>query len=260
MNYISSLDNKFFKDICNLKNKRYRYLNRSYLIEGIRFVEEAIKNNCIIKYIIVDENKKHDIIEKLELNKLHKKVIIFSETLFSKVKQTENAQGVIACIEMKDNYKEFRFCEGIYFLIDKIQDPGNLGTIIRTAVAVNALGVIIVKGTVDLYNDKVLRATMGSIFKINIYFVDDYKFLYDLMDNNFKFIIADSNGGNIYFKENLKGRLVLAVGNEGNGLSDEIKEIPHTKVCIPMSNDLESLNVAQALSIIAFEYIRQNYI
>ena len=62
MNYISSLDNKFFKDICNLKNKRYRYLNRSYLIEGIRFVEEAIKNNCIIKYIIVDENKKNDII------------------------------------------------------------------------------------------------------------------------------------------------------------------------------------------------------
>ena len=258
MNYVSSVENKFFKEVCSLKNRKYRYLNKCYLIEGIRFVQEAVKNNCDIRYIIVSESKKDSLIEKFKLNDLNLEVIVFSEMLFSKVKQTENAQGIIACLNMKDTCEKFDFCEGIYFLIDKIQDPGNLGTIIRTAVAVNALGVIIVKGTVDLYNDKVLRATMGAIFKINIYFVEEYSFLHKFLNNNFRLIVADSCSKNICYNNDLIGKIILAVGNEGNGISDEIKKIPHVDICIPMSNDLESLNVAQALSIIAFEYVRQS--
>lgn len=257
MNYISSVDNKIFKEVYSLRNKKDRYLKKSYLIEGVRFTQEALLNNCV-NYIIVDESKKNYLFDKINLNKFKIKIYIFSEQLFSKIKQTENTQGIIANVNMNPECTEFKFKDGIYFLIDKIQDPGNLGTIIRTAVAVNALGVIIVKGTVDVYNDKVLRSTMGSIFKINIYFIEDYSVINEILHNGFKLVIADSSGKHIYYNENLVGKIVLAVGNEGNGLSEEIKKISHTSVIIPMFNNLESLNVAQALSIIAFEYVRQN--
>lgn len=257
MNHISSLDNKFFKEIMGLKNKKNRCKSRLYLIEGIRFVEEAIKNNCEIKYIVVSESKKDYIIDKFEFQDKLFNVMVFSDELFGKIKQTENTQGIIACLRIKYTIIKFNFNEGIYFLIDKIQDPGNLGTIIRTAVAVNALGVILMKGSVDLYNDKVLRATMGSIFKININFIESYLELNEFIKNDFKLVIADAHGDNNYYHEDLKGKIILAVGNEGNGISDEIKNFHHVKVRIPMCNDLESLNVAQALSIIAFERVRQ---
>lgn len=258
MNYINSVENKVFKEIASLKNKKYRYLNKCYLVEGVKFVQESIKCCSKIRYIIVSESKFDDLDEKFKFDSLNLEIIIFSKNLFSKIKQTENDQGIIACLEMEDNYQNFDFEKGIYFLIDKIQDPGNLGTIIRTAVAVGALGVIIVKGTVDLYNDKVLRSTMGAIFKINIYFVDGYFFLNNFLKNDFKIVIADSHSNNIYFNENLTGKIILVVGNEGSGISSELKKFNCTDVCIPMSSDLESLNVAQALSIIAFEYVRQS--
>lgn len=257
MNYINSLENKFFKEVCSLKNKKYRYKSRLYFIEGVRFVEEAIKNNCKIRYIIVSEERKDYLIDKFKFGDDPFEVMVFSDSLFSKVKQTENPQGIIACLEMEDSCEKFDLSEGIYFLIDKIQDPGNLGTIIRTAVAVNALGIILMKGSVDIYNDKVLRATMGSIFKININFIENYLELNELIENDFKLVIADVDGKKNYYHEDLKGKIILAVGNEGNGISDEVKRFPHIKVRIPMSNDLESLNVAQALSIIAFERVRQ---
>lgn len=259
MDYISSIENKIFKELISLKNKKYRYLNRCYLIEGIKFVRESISNNCNIKYIILTESKSDELNEKFNFNESEYKVIILPDMLFNKIKQTEQSQGIIGCIEMEDNLNEFNFKDGIYILVDKIQDPGNLGTIIRTAVAVNATGIIIMKGTVDLYNEKVLRSTMGSIFKIDIYFQDSFCFLNKFIDNNFSIVVADSNSNNIYFKENLTGNIVLVVGNEGNGISDEIKEFPNIDVCIPMSKDLESLNVAQAMSIIVFERIRQMY-
>lgn len=258
MNYIDSVDNRVFKSVLSLKNKKYRYLNKCYLVEGVKFVQESIKYFSKLKYLIVDESKFEDLDKKFKFDFLNMETIVFSKKLFSKIKQTENDQGIIACLKMEENNQNFNFDKGIYILIDKIQDPGNLGTIIRTAVAVGALGVIIVKGTVDLYNDKVLRSTMGAIFKINIYFVDEYSFLDEFLKNDFKIIVADSHSNNIYFNENLTGKIILVVGNEGNGISEELKSFDSSDVCIPMSNDLESLNVAQALSIIAFEYVRQS--
>lgn len=258
MNYINSFENKIFKEVFSLKNKKYRYLYRSYLIEGVKFVQESIKCHSKIKYIIINESKFDDLDNKFKFNSLNLDIMVFSKKLFSKIKQTENDQGIIACLKMEHDYQNFNFEKGIYILIDKIQDPGNLGTIIRTAVAVGALGVIIVKGTVDLYNDKVLRSTMGAIFKIKIYFVDECSFLDSFLKNDFKIIIADSHSNNIYFNEDLSGKVVLVVGNEGNGISEELKKFNFIDVSIPMSNDLESLNVAQALSIIAFEYVRQS--
>lgn len=257
MNYINSGDNKIFKEVCKLKVRKYRYLNRSYLVEGVRFVQEALSSGCCVNYLIVDESKKDLLREKFDFENYKADVIALPKALFSKIKQTENAQGIIASVKMSDSNLKFDFSKGIYFLIDRIQDPGNLGTIIRTAVAVGALGVIVVKGTVDVYNDKVLRSTMGAIFKMNIYFVDEYSFLNEFVENGFKIFLCDSESKNVYYNENLSDKIVLAVGNEGNGISDDMRRFVHKDVCIPMCNDFESLNVAQALSIIAFEYLRQ---
>lgn len=260
MDYISSIENKLFKEVSSLKNKKYRYLNKTYLIEGIKFVEEAIQNGVNIKYIIICESKLKEIESKFDFNKLICKAVIFSDCLFNKIKQMETSQGIIAGVEIKENLNEINFKNGFYVLIDKIQDPGNLGTIIRTSVAANAKGIIIMKGTVDLYNEKVLRSTMGSIFKIDIYFKDSYDFINEFINNDFSIIVADSNSENIYFKEDLTVNMVLVVGNEGNGISNEIKSFNNVDVCIPMSNNLESLNVAQAMSIVVFERVRQEYI
>lgn len=257
MNYINSDDNKIFKEVCKLKNRKYRYLNMEYLIEGVRFVKEALDSDCDIKYLIIDESKKDFLCEKFDFENCRIDVLVFNKALFSKLKQTENTQGIIAVVKMKNLNSDFDFSNGIYFLIDKIQDPGNLGTIIRTAVAVGALGVVIMKGTVDIYNDKVLRSTMGSLFKINIYFMDEYSFLSKFLDNGFRIFLADSNSKNIYYNENLSDKIILAVGNEGSGISSDMKKFVHKDICIPMCNNFESLNVAQALSIIAFEYLRQ---
>lgn len=257
MNYINSDDNKTFKGICKLKSRKYRYLNREYLIEGIRFVKEALDSDCNVKYLILDESKKDLLFQKFDFENCRANVIVLHKALFSRVKQTESSQGIIASIEMSKPNFNFDFSNGIYFLIDKIQDPGNLGTIVRTAVAVGALGVIIMRGTVDLYNDKVLRATMGSIFKTNIYFMDEYSFLDKFVDNGFRIFLADSNSKNIYYNENLSNKIILTVGNEGNGISSDMKKFVHKDICIPMCNNFESLNVAQALSIIAFEHLRQ---
>ena len=260
MDYVSSIENKVFKELYSLRNKKYRYLNKSYLIEGIKFLEEAINNNCNIKYIILIESKSSQLNRKFQFDNLGYKVIVFSDTLFNKLKETEGSQGIIACVAMEIENLKFNYSGGMYILVDKIQDPGNLGTIVRTAVAAGAIGIIVMKGTVDLYNEKVLRSTMGSIFKISIYFQEDYEFLNEFISNGFSIVVADSNSENIYFKEDLTGNIVLVVGNEGNGISNEIKKINNKDIFIPMSNNLESLNVAQAMSIIVFERIRQLYV
>ncbi len=257
MRYIDSDDNKMFKEICKLKNKKYRYANRSYLIEGVKFVREALSNDCNIKYLVIDESKKNSLYEIFDLSVWNPRIIVLHKTLFSKIKQTENTQGIIAVVKMDDPCLNFDFSKGAYFLIDKIQDPGNLGTIIRTAVAVGALGVIIIKGTVDIYNDKVLRSTMGSVFKTTIYMMENYCFLDQFVKNDFKIFLTDPKSKNIYYDENLTGKIIIAVGNEAIGVSDNVKEFMYKDISIPMCNNFDSLNVAQALSIVAFEYLRQ---
>lgn len=257
MDYISSFQNSVYKELTSLKEKKFRIEKKEFLIEGLRFVNEAIVSKFDIKYIILNETKRQEILEKLEYSNDSYKVIILSSELFNKLSETHNSQGIMACMYMKDISKDFNFNNGIYFLIDKIQDPGNLGTIIRTAVAVNALGVIILKGTVDLYNNKVLRSTMGAIFNMNIYLVNDYLDIISLTNNGFRLLISDICEGNAYYNENLRHKVIVAVGNEANGFSAGINQVNYSKIHIPMFNNLESLNVAQALSIIAFDYLRQ---
>ncbi|MGG7058623.1 TrmH family RNA methyltransferase [Clostridium nigeriense] len=260
MIYIESKDNNLFKFVKKLKERRFRDKEGLFILEGLRLIEEAIKANMDIEYIIISkdyENKFNGVL--LENNISSNKINILANNLFMQVASTENPQGIIAVIKKNDKKKDLI---GDFFLIcDKVQDPGNLGTIIRTAHAAGVDGIVLTKGTVDIYNDKTIRSTMGSIFYVPIFYDDkDFTIIRNLKKDGFSLVATSLKESRNFFEEDLKGKIVLAVGNEGNGISDELFELADKKVKIPMPGGAESLNVSIATSIILFEKVRQNLI
>ena len=253
---IESKNNNLFKEIKKLKEKKHRIKSNKDLIEGLRFVEEAIKSKVSIDSIIFTESfkeKNPDLFLKINENI---KLIQMNETLLKQLCSTENPQGIVGVINMQN--KELKSGE-LVVLVDKVQDPGNMGTIIRTAHAAGAAGIVMTKGTVDIYNDKTLRSTMGSIFYIPIVEDDSLDFVKSLKKEGYKLVVSSLQGKNNFFEENLQGKVMIAVGNEGNGVSDEVYDIADIKVKIPMPGEAESLNVAVATSIMIYEKIRQSF-
>ncbi|MDK0863522.1 RNA methyltransferase [Clostridium perfringens] len=253
---IESKNNNLFKDIKKLKEKKHRIKSNKYLIEGLRFVEEAIKSKVSIDSIVFTESfkeKNPDLFLKINENI---KLIQMNEALLKQLCSTENPQGIVGVINMQN--KELKSGD-LVVLVDKVQDPGNMGTIIRTAHAAGAAGIVMTKGTVDIYNDKTLRSTMGSIFYIPIVEDDSLDFVKSLKKEGYKLVVSSLQGKNNFFEENLQGKVMIAVGNEGNGVSDEVYDIADIKVKIPMPGEAESLNVAVATSIMIYEKIRQSF-
>ncbi|MBO3400131.1 TrmH family RNA methyltransferase [Clostridium perfringens] len=253
---IESKNNNLFKEIKKLKEKKHRIKRNKYLIEGLRFVEEAIKSKVSIDSIIFTESfkeKNPDLFLKINENI---KLIQMNEALLKQLCSTENPQGIVGVINMQN--KELKSGE-LVVLVDKVQDPGNMGTIIRTAHAAGAAGIVMTKGTVDIYNDKTLRSTMGSIFYIPIVEDDSLDFVKSLKKEGYKLVVSSLQGKNNFFEENLQGKVMIAVGNEGNGVSEEVYDIADIKVKIPMPGEAESLNVAVATSIMIYEKIRQSF-
>ncbi|ALG49494.1 TrmH family RNA methyltransferase [Clostridium perfringens] len=253
---IESKNNNLFKEIKKLKEKKHRIKSNKYLIEGLRFVEEAIKSKVSIDSIIFTESfkeKNPDLFLKINENI---KLIQMNEALLKQLCSTENPQGIVGVINMQN--KELKSGE-LVVLVDKVQDPGNMGTIIRSAHAAGAAGIVMTKGTVDIYNDKTLRSTMGSIFYIPIVEDDSLDFVKSLKKEGYKLVVSSLQGKNNFFEENLQGKVMIAVGNEGNGVSDEVYDIADIKVKIPMPGEAESLNVAVATSIMIYEKIRQSF-
>jgi len=258
MEVIKSKENNLIKEIKKLKEKKYRDLDKSFLIEGFRFVEEALKSNFEVKYVFICERQKEKF-EKLGFKKLidkDTKCFMVSDSVLNSICSTETPQGIVAVVKNKISNIEIK--NGFYILIDKVQDPGNMGTIIRSANASGALGVIITKGTVDTYNSKTLRSTMGSIFKIPIIFEDsNFDIIKKLKENKFKLITSSLDTNYNFYDVDLTDRVIIAVGNEGNGVSKEVFELDDISVKIPMPGNAESLNVGVAASIMMFEAVRQ---
>lgn len=235
---INSKDNQKIKHIKKLiSSKKYRYDNKEYILEGEKFINDS-KN---IKEIYINEKFSVSKLKNIESN-----FEIVSNNIFDKIKETKNTQGIISIVEM--NYEILKDPEkiksGKYIYLDNIQDPGNIGAIIRSAVAFNFDGVIFGKGTCDIYNEKTIRSSAGSIEKIRILFIEDENILYK---NNL--ISADINGKNINefkFPENF----ILAIGNEGNGLSENIIKNSKEIISIPISENIESLNAGVSAGII----------
>lgn len=257
MIHIESKDNNTFKNFKKLKDRKHRNKEQKYMVEGFRLIEEAFKASLPVYSIIVNSYGE----EKLEkyLGKYIQqdtKIFSISDNLFKELSSTENPQGVIAVISMVNAIENIN--SDFYLLCDKLQDPGNLGTIIRTAHAAGVGAVILTKGTVDIYNDKTIRSTMGSIFHIPVLYDNDLSFTKKLKERGFSIVATSLEESKNFYEENLTGKIVLTVGNEGNGVSEEIFALADKKVKIPMPGGAESLNVSIASSIILFERVRQS--
>jgi RNA methyltransferase, TrmH family len=260
LEFIQSKENLLIKKTKKLRERKYRVLENKFLVEGFRFVGEALDSSYEVPNVFISDSQMKRWESFGMESKLQNisKVYCVSDEVLKELCSTDTPQGVVCIANIKKS--PIKYGKGFYVLADQIQDPGNMGTIIRTAHAANALGVITTKGTVDIYNEKTLRATMGSIFYIPVIEDFDSSILNSLKENGFKIIVSSLEASKNIYDENLTGRVILCIGNEGNGISSEIFEMADIKIKIPMPGGAESLNAGIAASIIIYETLRQNLI
>ncbi len=236
---INSINNDNIKYLEKLKIKKYRDIYKEYIIEGLHLIEEAYKYGKL-KKIYLKECTDIDI----DIPK-----ITVADNIFKKISSLDNSNQVIGICEKEDN-NEIKGNK--ILLLDNIQDPGNLGTIIRSGAAFNIDTIILSNDTVDLYNIKVLRATGGLIFKENIILKDLKEAISDIKTKNIKVYGTLVDGGK-RIESISKDSYAIIVGNEGNGLSNEIKEMCDDFIHIETNKSVESLNVGVVASIILYE-------
>ena len=249
---ITSKDNSKIKEIKKLKEKKYR--KTAFIVEGIKMLKEAISEKAEIDTIIIREDTELDF--KLE-SELEKKVIHVTKNVFETISDVVSPQGVLVVINKKiDNNKINQYADYILAL-DGIQDPGNLGTIIRTADSANIKQILVSKDTVDSYSPKVVRSTMGAIYRVKIIECEDLaKTLKSLQTTGFEIVTTDLHTDKSIYDMNYNKKIVV-IGNEANGVTPEIRELSNYRVKIPMLGKTESLNAAVATGIMIYEYVRQ---
>ena len=260
MQKISSKENGLIKHIIKLKEKKYRNNYNEFIIEGAKIVKEALEEKAVVKNIIIREDALNsELVEKQLKEKLQDEdYILVPDNIFKLLSDVENPQGVLAVVEKNNNRKVPDYLQDIILILDNIQDPGNLGTIIRTADSVGLKEIIVSKGTVDAYNSKVIRSTMGAIFRVNIIESDNIiDTIKQIKQNNFKIVTTSLQTKKSIYDIKFKN-IAIVVGNEANGVSNEIQELSDIKAIIPMKGKTESLNVSVATGVLLYEYVRQN--
>ena len=256
---IESSDNNRIKLVRKLQNKKSRDAEGKLVIEGMNLVSEAIRRNITTEFVMVsDEFNGKDFLQELKADET---VLVceVSAQVFNKITDADNGVGILAVIDKKSIEPENIDLpdESNVLVLDRLQDPGNIGTMIRTAVATGYGLIVCVKGTADVFSPKVLRATAGMIFDIPIIYVADAAELRKLMsDLGKKFVVTTVDGGKPYYEEQLKTGIALVIGNEGNGVSDEVLGLADVRVTIPMRGEIESLNAAISAAILMYEAVR----
>lgn len=260
MQQITSKENATIKHIIKLKEKKYRTEYNEFIIEGAKIVKEAIEENANIKNIIISEDALNSELVENQLKEVleAQNYILVPNNIFKLLTDVEKPQGVLAVIEKNMYNKKIDYRQDIILILDNIQDPGNLGTIIRTADSVGLTQILVSKGTVDCYNSKVLRSTMGAIFRVNIIETDNLeKSIEEIKQNKFKVVTTSLQTDKSIYDIQLKN-VAIVIGNEANGVSKEIMDLADEKAIIPMKGKTESLNVAVATGVVLYEYVRQN--
>ena len=278
MEIISSKDNKKIKYIRSLLEKgNIRKKNHQFVVEGIKLVDEALEygkvleivlNESLYKEIISGDLSKNALLAENGKNitnyvKKENSTVVVSDAVFKTVSETISPQGAVAVVEMPEyELLEKDFLNQDYnkngqiklLILEDTADPGNLGTIMRTAEAAGVTGVIMSKGTVDIFNPKVVRSTMGSIFRLPFAYVEDLKkVIKELKKQGISFYATHLKGKKSYKAIKYSDRSAILVGNEARGLSDEIANLADNYVLIPMQGKVESLNAAVAAALMMYE-------
>lgn len=234
---ITSVNNNKIKEITKLNNKKYRKEEKKFIVEGTHLIEEAYKHNLLISTYSLNENN-------------YPNNEIVSESVMRKISNLDTIPNIIGVCK----FKEEKELGNKILILDDIQDPGNLGTIIRSSVAFNIDTIVLSKNSVDLYNSKVLRATEGMIFNINIITRDLYQFINELKENNYKLYSTNVVNGKELSNIEKTNKYAIIMGNEGNGVKKELQSLSDENIYIKMNNLCESLNVSIATSIILYEF------
>ena len=296
MEFITSVNNQRIKDVANLKLKKYRTESGTFFAEGLRAVKEAVQYAEVtgLFYTKSEEVKLNEII--INANARDTKIYQVDEKVMAKLSDTKTPQGVLAVIKMPANdLRQLRpgafgkiiaqFNKNIeqaakenasvherkgpmqqfeldnnapVIILDRVQDPGNMGTVIRTADAVGALGIILLEGCVDAYSPKVVRASMGSLFHLPV--VQDVRAEEALTwcyRNGYEPAATAMKGAVNLYKADISKKMAFIFGNEANGVAEELQAAAETRLFIPMAGLAESMNVAMAAGIILFEGLRQ---
>ena len=236
---ITSLDNLKVKKYVKLKNKKYRDIEKMYLVETNHLVEEALNHQVLVDLLVLEN-------EQVSYNFNYTYV---TKEIMKKLSNLETIPKVIGVVKMLEPSNNLG---NSILLLDDIQDPGNLGTIIRSSVAFNVSTIVLDLNCVDLYNEKVIRSTQGMLFKINIMRADLKEIIANLKKDNY--LILGTNVKDGVDVKNIKvNKYALIMGNEGKGVKEELLALCDKNLYIKMNNNCESLNVSVATSILLYE-------
>lgn len=259
---ITSLQNPMVKHITALQQRKTRAEAGEFVVEGWRFAGEALARGAKVKQaFFCPELVRPE--GKALLERFHQAGIMLEEVderVLRKLSATEEPQGILALIQKPEfSWSDVRLnARSVLLIIDGLQDPGNLGTILRTALAAGVNTVLLTKGTVDPYNPKALRSTMGAIFSLTILpNLESEDIAGFCRENSLPLVVGDISGDILYRKAHLPLPLALVVGNEGSGPDRFFRDSAQQRLTIPMAAGVESLNVATATAIMLFEIVRQ---
>ena len=256
---VTGLQNPVVKAAAELKQKKYRTQNGLYLAEGLRTAEEAVAYKAVetLFYVAIDDKRTMHLLEDAAAQNI--KLVCVSENVMKKIADTETPQGIIAVCKMRQPKLENLLASGKMLLVlDRVGDPGNIGTMLRTADAAGIGGLVLLKGCADIYAPKTVRSSMGSLFHIPVLSgVSEQEFVSAAKKAGYDLLVTCLDGADNLYKADLSGRIAFVMGNEAGGVSETLLEKADKRVYIPMAGRAESLNVAMAAGIVMFEALRR---
>ena len=261
MDIIKSKDNKTVKYISKLiSNTKFRKEESRFVIEGTRLCEDAVKSGACVETLVYSASvfdKYNGIISRI--SDIADKTVCVDDRIFCALSDTKTPQGVLCVVKTldKQHYFDKIIKNGVIVALDNIQDPSNLGTILRSADALGVDGVVLSSGCCDVHSPKVVRGSMGAVFRIPFCVVDNLpEFINNFNNTGVSYACVLDDTAVTVFEADFSKPVLSVIGNEGNGVSKNVIEACNSKLYIPMHNNAESLNAAVAASIIMWEMIK----
>ena len=245
---ITSLDNPMVKEVRSLNDKKFRKLHGKFIVDGEKLVREAVDGAAKVDKIFVDEIKLSNF--DYILSKFDGRVVQVTSKVFNSLSENISPQGILAVVFMNET-PEFKPEQNKPILIlDRIQDPGNVGTIIRTATATGFETIVLIDSA-DPYSPKVIRSSSGGVFSLNIFKMTQDEIVNYCENHNIELLVADMAGENIFKTKIENKNFALVIGNEGQGVSDYFTENGHL-ISLPMKSQMESLNAGVSASVLMY--------
>lgn len=275
---LTSVNNDRVKDITKLiKSAKRRRESRSFVAEGIRLVSEVPPEKLISLYIEetfyekLDKSQDYDesdfergfrdrIMALIKAAEEKESFFLVNDAVMNKLSDTETPQGILAVVEMQDMEAENLLTDDdmpFIIVMDGLQDPGNMGTIIRTAEGAGVTGILISSDSVDPYSPKVVRATMGALFRMKLCISTDLKEDISLLKEKGITVFGTHLSGKEFYDEDFRIPSAFLIGNEGKGLKDDVAETADRLLRIPMKGRVESLNAGVSAAVVMYEVLRQ---